>query len=576
MKQRRRLCSSWFGYGLAMLACACSGSIEPEKDSVPANGQGGQAGSSKPANGGGGPSPGLDPRQDESLSCDQPSVATSPLRRLTNPEYDRTVQDLFVGFDVGTPSRDFGFPADSFGGNFSNDAARHEIVRALAEGYFEASGKLAGLAAAAPDKLLGCDLVKDEAACTAKLFDGFALRAFRRPLSTGERDRLTSAYQQTRATDGVPGALTVVIQRILMSPQFLYRIEPPAGALRPNAVDKLDDWQIGSRLSYLITGTMPDEELFAAARKGELAKVDGIVAHAKRLLDKPSARAVARRFFREWLDFGLISGVTREADAYPGFDAALAKDMLEQAERLAERVFFDSKEAMADLWTSPRVVTNDRLSRFLGLPAGGADFAAIDGDPQRNLGFLTNAAILAVSSHGDERKKSIFRGKWVRNRVLCQELPAPPADIPALPKFDPNASSREQLNTHLTSASCQTCHRLIDPAGFAFQHYDAAGRWTDRDGPRAVDATGELVEAGDASGKLDGVTGLSKRLATSEAVRSCVTREMFRFSVGRFEGDADACSLRDLRRRFTETGSFREAIVALVATDAFRHQRLAE
>jgi len=268
---------------------ACTGQVPAvPNDGDPSTAQGGGGGGDLPA--------GLDPRTDDQLVCDKPSVAVTPLRRLTNAEYDNTVADLFAGFAVGKPSQELRFPADAFKGNFSNDASKQEIVSALAESYFDAAQKIGAAVAVSPEKLMGCDPAKaqGEDACVVSFVESFGKRAFRRSLEQTERERFMAFYKGQRIADAPSVAIGSLVQRFLMSPQFLYRIESGTASSKERT-QKLNSWQMASRLSYLLAATMPDAELLAAAESDHLSTADDVADQAERLMRTDRARAVRER-----------------------------------------------------------------------------------------------------------------------------------------------------------------------------------------------------------------------------------------------------------------------------------------
>lgn len=564
-----------FGVGMSVALSACSGTVAPDAspDEEPmGDGMGGSGGS--PAG------PPVGETSDDSLlpavtasglKCDTPKVGASFSRRLTNPEYDRTLRDLFPGFDLGTPSRELTFPADAFKGNFSNDASEQEIVQNLAKAYYGAAESVAAKVTADPDKLMGCSFgANGNDACLESFLDSFGTRAFRRPLTSEETSRLRGLYAKNKAELGVPLALASVVERILISPQFLYRLESSGGAAAK--ASKLDDWELASRVSYLVTGSMPDEALFADAQEGRLATDKARVrTHVVRLLGSDQAKDMVRTFFREWLTLDRLYSVTRPEDHYPTVYEGMQNDMMEEVLRFAEAtVLSDSPLSFEELFTGRHTFVNARLAQHYGLTSSGEAFSRID-DAGRGAGVLSKGAILTASGT-EEETKAIFRGKWMRLQVLCGELPPPPDVIPPFPELDETKTSRELLALHNSSQACSGCHRLMDPLGFPFDHFDLVGQYKETEHGLAIDTSGEITVAGDANGPFDDLAGLGERLAKSRWVKECLTRELFRYSAGRVETPEDACALRSMKDAIGGAGSLREALLAYVESDAFFHR----
>jgi len=198
-------------------------------------------------------------------------------------------------------------------------------------------------------------------------------------------------------------------------------------------------------------------------------------------------------------------------------------------------------------------------------------------DPARRSGLLTQASLLAMHAKPDQTSP-VHRGKFVRERLLCQVIPDPPPNIDVSPPpYDPTLSTRERFAQHRDDSACSGCHALMDPIGFGFENYDAIGRWRDTDGIHPVDATGSFVSTHDLDGDFEGVVEMSDQLAGSEEVRACMAEQWFRFALKRVTGTRDYCSFTAAYDQFRESGwSIREFMVAIATTEAFAHRRVPE
>jgi hypothetical protein len=221
-------------------------------------------------------------------------------------------------------------------------------------------------------------------------------------------------------------------------------------------------------------------------------------------------------------------------------------------------------------------VMNDQLATFYGIEGGPqtSAFERIELDPARTSGILTQGSILAVTGKPNQ-SSPVHRGKFVRERLLCQTIPPPPNNVVATPPdLSPDLSTRERYSQHSTDSACSGCHIKMDPIGFGFEHYDGIGLWRDQENGLPIDATGHLVDTRNIDGPFDGVVDLGKKLAESEEARQCVATQWFRFGYGRTEGADDYCSMRRLQLAFANRNfNIKELLVALTQTDAFRFRR---
>jgi hypothetical protein len=227
---------------------------------------------------------------------------------------------------------------------------------------------------------------------------------------------------------------------------------------------------------------------------------------------------------------------------------------------------------LSALFTSKTVFYNQDLAAYYGLSAG-SSFESTTFDHDRAFGMLTLPAVLSLLAKPAE-SSPIYRGKFVREALLCQLLPAPPPNIPKPPDVEPGVSTRERLSQHEQDEACSSCHSLIDQIGFGFEHYDTLGRYRSEDGGKPVDASGEVFDTDDLDGKFVGVGELARRLASSTQVQECVTRQWFRFALSRFERDVDNCNLKRIldRLRASEV-SLNVLPRALIESDAFMYRR---
>jgi len=231
--------------------------------------------------------------------------------------------------------------------------------------------------------------------------------------------------------------------------------------------------------------------------------------------------------------------------------------------------------SLETLFTAPYTFVNANLAKTYGLPAPtGSGFVQTPTDPSTRVGILLQPSVLSLHAIAYE-SSPIYRGKFVREKILCHELPPPPEGLIVVPpEVDPTKSTRERYQQHSADPACKGCHQMMDPIGFGFEHYDGMGRYRIKEGTHTIDARGELVGT-DVDGPYSGAIELSQRLAKSDVVSSCVVSHWFRFAYGRGETDGDRCALKTVKQQFAAAKyDMRELVVALTQTDAFRYRKV--
>jgi hypothetical protein len=510
---------------------------------------------------------------DPSELCAEPSVDTSPLRRLTRSQYDHTVRDL-LGIS-GTPSEDLS-PDEKVGAFFSNASA--PVSELVAEQYMRVAEDLAELAVPSMATLVPCDVAAaDPSACGAAFVDAFGPRAFRRPLTADERAALVALFEAGSADGGFEGGFTLVVEGVLQSPQFLYHLEFGLPAADGEDVVALDGFELASRLSYFLWDSMPDDELFAAAADGGLDTPEALRAQAERMLADDRAGEAIASFHLQWLKLDKLPALEKDATAYPTFAPDLRAAMAVETARFADHVVRVDDGRLETLLTAPYSFLDGPLFALYGVtpPADHDPSQPVDLDPTQRSGILTHASVLATHAHADQ-SSPVRRGVLVREHILCQQLSPPPPDVDVVPpEPDPTASTRERFEQHRTDPACAACHELIDPLGFGFEHYDGIGAYRAEEAGKPVDASGEIIGTDLPDGTFDGALELGQMLADSETVRTCVAQQWFVYGFGRTRGEGDDCSFDELTAAFAEADyDIRELLLAIVATDSFRHRRL--
>ncbi|MEM6996078.1 MAG: DUF1592 domain-containing protein, partial [Myxococcota bacterium] len=354
-------------------------------------------------------------------------------------------------------------------------------------------------------------------------------------------------------------AAEVVIQALLMSPAFLYHVEAAPGASGEPAL--LGGYAVASRLSYFLWSSMPDDELLDMAEADMLADRSVLESQARRMLEDDRAAASIASFHRQWLRIGGLGDLVKDAELFPQWSTELAQSMEHESLAFADEVVRRGDGSLRTLLTAPWSVVDRDLATLYGVPAPADGFEVVDLDPTQRAGLLTHASFLASNAHAAETSW-VHRGKFVRENLLCGELPPPPPGVEVNEPLDPN---------RLEDPQCAACHVQMDPIGMGLDAYSPIGTY------RLVDEHGETVDQSGAIddvaevGQFEGAVELAAALAETPKVSDCMATQWFRYAARRKETPQDACTVQGLRAEFAESGQdIRELIVSIVRSDAFR------
>jgi hypothetical protein len=490
------------------------------------------------------------------------------LRRLTRFEYDNTIRDL-LGLDGRWGQT---FPPEEVVHGFDNNAAALRVGPLLFDKVAQAADEIAG--AADLSRIVPCRAQPGDAETCARTFiESFGGRALRRPLSGVEADRYLALFRAAAATSFEDGIRTV-LAAMLQSPHFLYRTE--LGRPQGDGTYRLTPYEVASELSYLLWGSMPDEELFARAKAGELATEEQLAAQVGRMLQSDRARPLLSHFVDQWLQLDRLAIVPKDEKVYPELTADLRAAMRAETTAFFDQVLRKEGAPVSALFTASYSLMSDALARFYGLQAAGPPVEGQPGLRRVDLtgsgrgGLLTHGSVLSV--HATSHSSSpVHRGKLVRERLLCQDLPQPPPGLMVqLPAVDPKLSTRERFKAHAENPACSACHRLMDPIGFGFERFDGIGRLRMNEAGRAIDEGGEVVGAGGVTGAFTGVAELQARLAPSAELLDCFTLQWFRHAYG-VETDEEMTALaKQAAERFRGGDrTFKGLLLALLRLDRF-------
>ncbi|MFT5355475.1 MAG: hypothetical protein ACI9KE_002694 [Polyangiales bacterium] len=511
--------------------------------------------------GDGGSGPGTTIIDDVEVEDCDTCVGPSTLTRLTRAEYKGTVYGVF-----GAGLRDAfeldRLPGDGREGPFSSNASLL-VDDAAVQAYRDVAERAAGA-------------IADDASCAdAACAEAFLARAgeglFRQPLSTEER----GAYLSLLEGVDVPTGVRLMATALLQSPRFLYRVEIGVGEVQPG-VAVLSGREVATRLAYFFTSASPDEELLAAADRGDLNTAEGIREEARRLLADPRSDEMIVAFYHGWLGLDSLQQRTPDPAEHPEF-ASLQSEIVEETHAFVLATMRGSAR-FEDLFTATHTYGSDELAAYYGSEAGvltdESALPRIELNPAERSGLLTQAAVISAHTVEDSTA-GVHRGKFIRENMLCLNLPPPPP-VDAVITPDEGLSTRQRFERKTESDGCILCHALLNPTGFLLEHYDLTGAYRDMDGPFAIDATGALPGS-DITGPLDGALELSAALSTSDDARHCMVRQWFRFAMARTDTTEDASSLQQVFNAFAENDyDLNELLLEMTASPAFRLRRAPE
>ncbi|MEM9072720.1 MAG: DUF1592 domain-containing protein [Myxococcota bacterium] len=497
----------------------------------------------------------------EILNCDVVRPGRAPLRRLTVREYDATLRDL-----LGDGSE----PGSRLIAEARGVSADTSVTSLLAEQYMNAAEDVSGRVTEDLDALLDCGGTVDDD-CARAFIDDIGPRAFRRPMTDAERIELVSLYDAARSELTQRESVRAVLEAILQSPQFLYRVE--ISPVTEEAVVRLDGYQLATRLSYTLWGTMPNQMLFDAAASGALDSDEGVATIAREMLLDARAETSMQDFFAGFLALEELEDLTKDVSVFPEFNEHIAELMRMETEAFVHEVMVNGDASWQTLMRAPWSMMNRELAEYYGVsgPTGDA-FERVELDPGHHSGLLTQGSVMATRARTYE-SSPIHRGMFVRGTLMCGVVRDVPEGLEVDPPDpDPTATTRERLAEHRANPVCASCHEQFDPLGFAFEHFDGSGRFRPDENGLPIDTTGNIVDS-DIDGDFDGLTDLADQLLTSEEAQACFAKHFFRFANERFEVREDGCSIGTMVDSFRESDfDVREMMVSLTQTDAFLYR----
>jgi hypothetical protein len=390
----------------------------------------------------------------------------------------------------------------------------------------------------------------------------FASRAYRRPATSSEVDRLAKLVQLARdQKEPIERGMQLVVEAVLASPHFLFKVEQD-GEGSSTEPRELNDFELATRLSYFLWSSMPDDRLLELAREGKLRDEVTLSAEIDRMLADDKVLAFVENFAGQWLQLRNLDVRQPDKDRFPQFTEKLRGAMRRETELFFASVLRERKQ-LSDFLSADYTFVNEPLAKLYGIEGvTGEEFQRVSlADKPRGGGVLTHASVLTITSD-PTRTSPVKRGKWVMETILGSPPPAAPADVPELDKQQLTGTLRQRMEQHRANPACATCHDLMDPLGFGLENFDAIGQWRDKDGEYPVDASGKLPDGPDFNGPRD----LSQKLAQQKDLfLRTITEKILVYALGRGLELYDECEIIGICQRVTEKGGHLADVVREIA-----------
>jgi mono/diheme cytochrome c family protein len=398
-------------------------------------------------------------------------------------------------------------------------------------------------------------------------------RAYRRPVTAEDLEGPMAFYREGYLEDGFEAGLEEALSAILVSPEFLFRIEQEPEGMPPGGAYRISDLELASRLSFFLWSSIPDDALLEAAVRGDLSKPALLEKETRRMLADPRSRALADNFAGQWLHLRNLESFNPDLRLFPDFDDNLRQSFRQETELLFDSMVREDRSVL-DLLKADYTFLNERLAKHYGIPhVYGSRFRRVPlPEESRRGGVLRHGSILSVTSYAT-RTSPVIRGDWILQNILGTPTPPPPADVPDLDDNTVSAmlSGRERLAEHRANPACASCHNLMDPIGFALENFDAVGRWRTMEAGRPVDASGGLPDGS----TFEGVRGLEQALLNRpELFVGTVTEKLMTFAQGRGMEYYDAPAVRQVvREAQADAYKFSSIIIGIVNSTPFQMRK---
>ncbi len=428
-------------------------------------------------------------------------------------------------------------------------------------------------------KILSCtpSSARDELSCARTILSTIARKAYRRPLNENDIPAFMNFYQAGRQNGSFEDGIERALQFVLAHPEFVFRTEKAPASVKPGEAYRINDLELASRLSFFLWSNGPDDELISVAAQGKLKEPAILDQQVRRMIADHRSDELVKNFAGQWLGLRTLQTQTPEGTIFPDFDDNLRQAMRTEAEMFFKSVLSENR-SIFELLTGDYTFVNGRLAAHYGIPnVYGPQFrrVTLQGDLDVRRGLLGKGSILLATGNSD-RNSPVLRGKWVMENLLGTHPPDPPPNVPPL---KPNPSSgpqtmRQRMEEHRANPACASCHKMMDPIGFALENFDATGKWRLKDAGQAVDASGVLVDGS----KLNGVASLREALMrNSPQFARTFTEKLLTYALGRGVESSDMPYVRSIVRESAKSDyKFSAVILEIVKSMPFQMNRKAE
>ncbi len=413
----------------------------------------------------------------------------------------------------------------------------------------------------------------EEEGCAKRILTNLMRRAYRRPITDEDLRRPMDFYRKARAEGNFDAGIETALSAVLVSPQFLFRIEQEPPGLPAGTAYRISDLELASRLSFFLWSSIPDDELLDTAVRGDLIKPEVLEQQVRRMLADPRSQSLVSNFAGQWLHLRNLDSATPDLRLFPDFDDNLRQAMKRETELCFQDILREDRSVL-ELLRGDYTYLNERLAKHYGIPhVYGSRFRRVPlADDSVRGGLLRHASILTVTSYAT-RTSPVIRGKWILENLLGTPPPPPPANVPALKDntVSQRLSLRERLAEHRANPACAGCHNLMDPVGFALENFDAVGRWRTVEEGQAIDASGGLPDGSE----FDDVSGLEQALLQRpEMFVGTLAEKLLTFALGRGVQHYDAPAIRKIvRKARVEDYRFSSLIVGIASSTPFQMRR---
>lgn len=513
------------------------------------------------------------------------SVGPSPIRRLSRVEYNNIVRDLGLDPNNTQPANQF-VAEQKISGNFNTNSYAPVSGTLINQQYLQAAETLAAAAVTGSNlsTLVSC-ASQANAACAQTFIGSFANRAFRGQLDSTESAALLALYTTVSAQFDFATGIQAVLEAILTSPRFLYVLEFGQTGTSGDAVP-LTPMELATRLSLYLWRSIPDQTLMTAASNGQLVTASDITTQATRMLADPKASGALQDFANQWLDIENMDGVTKDTQ-FQTWTGTLAHELHTETLTTFQNSVTVDNTSYTSLLTSTSSYLNSDLSAWYQNPTGttvqGTDtnYKKTSAGTGR-VGILTDASVLASHAHTSLPSPTL-RGRLIRQQILCEPVPDPPASVGGVPIPPPPATlgtetTRQKYLDHVAANSaCNTCHQYMDWIGFGFDEYDATGALyaNGQENGQTIDPSGKFISesSSDISGTFADAPSMITDLSQSAQVDQCFALEQMRYALGRVEAQQDACSAQQIYQAFSSNSfNIQKLLIAVVTSNSFMYR----